>query len=221
MGVSETGRTEVKVVIAGITFLEDKIESLTIEKNLLGDKGLAIGMCNSAQLDVSVWTDGKAIPKAAKIEPFVRTVNGTNVGAWIPKGVFYVSERAVEFDGNKTTFHAYDSMRKASVKMIPDGESIGQWPLSMREVANEIAERIDVELEDETTVSNTYEVGYPSDYTMLELMSHIAAAHGGNWIITDKNKLRLVKVGDIPTETFRMVTEVGDPIQIGDDLIRG
>ena len=46
-------------------------------------------------------------------------------------------------------------------------------------------------------------------------------ADGGNWIFTDEGKLYLRPVGDEPEETFYMVTEHGNPIEIGGLLIYG
>ena len=40
--------------------------------------------------------------------------------------------------------------------------------------------------------------------------------YGGNWIITDENKLRLIVLGDIPAgDTSLLVDQYGDFITIG------
>jgi hypothetical protein len=44
----------------------------------------------------------------------------------------------------------------------------------------------------------------------------IAAAHGGNWVITDEGKLRLIPLGSAPAETNNLVTEHGDTITFGE-----
>ena len=54
---------------------------------------------------------------------------------------------------------------------------------------------------------------------MREILGYIAAAHAGNWIITDAGELRLVGFADIPPETFYLVTDHGDPIVFGDTRI--
>ena len=85
----------------------------------------------------------------------------------------------------------------------------------MSPVASACAEKMGVEIDERTSISSAYEISYPTDYTCRELLQHIAAAHGGNWIITDAGKLRLVILGDLPDETSVLVDEYGNVITFG------
>lgn len=50
---------------------------------------------------------------------------------------------------------------------------------------------------------------------MTEVLEFMAIANAGSWIITDKGELLLLKYGDIPPETYYLVTEYGDAITFG------
>ena len=51
--------------------------------------------------------------------------------------------------------------------------------------------------------------------TMWNVLCGIAVSNCGSWVITPDGKLRLLRFGDIPTETNYLVTESGDAITIG------
>ena len=51
--------------------------------------------------------------------------------------------------------------------------------------------------------------------SMRQVLGYIGAMYGGNWVITDENKLRLIVLGDIPTPTNYLITQNSDIILIG------
>ena len=62
-----------------------------------------------------------------------------------------------------------------------------------------------------------YTVEYPNDYTMREALGFIAAAHGGNFIITDAGRLLLHTTAALPAETnFLVESETGGAILLGE-----
>lgn len=65
-------------------------------------------------------------------------------------------------------------------------------PRGRKLLVADIASRIDVEVDSRTVINESYVIEYPNDYTMREILCHIAAAHAGNWIITADGKLLLV-----------------------------
>ena len=73
-----------------------------------------------------------------------------------------------------------------------------------------------VELDSRTALNGSYQVEYPNDYTMREVLGYIGAVNGGNWNITETGKLRLVRLNELPPETFLLVTENGSPIRFGE-----
>ena len=68
--------------------------------------------------------------------------------------------------------------------------------------------------------SSDPESGTGDYYSIRQELQWIAAAHGGNWIITGEGKLLLVPLLSMPEETSRLVTEYGDAITLGGVKIR-
>lgn len=99
-------------------------------------------------------------------------------------------------------------------------EDVGEWPRGMKALVADIASRIDVEVDSRTVINESYVVEYPNDYTMREILCHIAAAHAGNWIITADGKLLLVPLFTaMPPETYYLIEDSGSAIVFGEDRI--
>ena len=194
--------------IAGVAYYKDKIVEHNADDALFEDFG--IGNAYIASLKLGVYADD--IPKGAKIERFVRLVNGDQVSEWIPKGVFYANRRAD--DDGFWTVEALDGMRKAEIVWEP--RQTLNFPLSMISAVNEFARIMGVEVDDRTEINEAYTIDYPAnDYTIRSILQFIAAANGGNFVMTDEGKLRLVPMLSAPEETSNLVTERGAVILIG------
>ena len=168
------------------------------------------GNATIASLTLSLFADN--IPRGATIKRFIRLRNGDQVSEWLPKGIFYISRRS-EDDG-RWTVEAFDAMRKAEVVWIPD-QSLS-FPLSMPDAVKEFARIMGVEVDPRTSLNAAYTIDYPAnDYTIRDELRFIAAAHAGNWVITDVGKLLLVPLMSEPEETNYLVTEHGDAITFG------
>lgn len=173
-----------------------------------------IGNAVTAKLTLSLFAE--AIPRAAKIKRYVRLVNGTQTSEWLPKGVFFTNRRSEE-DG-RWTLEAFDSMRKAEVVWTPD-QSL-TFPMPMPDAVREFARIMQVELDSRTVLNPSYLIDYPAnDDTIRDELCYIAAAHGGNWIMTGEGKLLLVPLMSMPPETHYLVDEYGDSITFGGDRI--
>lgn len=176
---------------------------------------LGIGNAYIASLSLGLYADD--IPKGAEIRRYVRLVNGDQVSEWLPKGVFYANRR-VEDDGYWTV-SAMDGMRKAEIVWEPDQSLV--FPLPMSAAVAEFARIMGVEVDGRSEISSAYTIDYPAnDYTIRNELSFIAAAHGGNFVMTDTGALRLVPLLSMPEETNRLVTERGAAILIGGVAIR-
>ena len=168
------------------------------------------GNATIASLTLSLFADN--IPRGATIKRFIRLRNGEQVSEWLPKGIFYISRRS-EDDG-RWTVEAFDAMRKAEVIWDPD-QSLS-FPLSMPDAVKEFARIMGVEVDPRTKLNAAYTIDYPAnDYTIRDELRFIAAAHAGNWVITDAGKLFLVPLMSEPEETNYLVTEHGDAITFG------
>ena len=210
-------RKEVQAVIDSETYGEDRIVSLSTSANLFPEDTMSIGGAVAKEIELTVRAPGD-IPRMAKIVPSYRLVNGSQASEWIQKGVYYIDTRSTDEVSGALTIHGYDDMLKAEQVWQPD-QSL-TFPMTMAAAAQEIAGLMGVTIDPRTVLSTAYMVDYPADdYTLRDVLRYIAAAHAGNWIMTDAGQLRLVTFGEIPEETNYLVAENGSAITFGGDRI--
>ena len=207
-------RMESIAIINGVEYTA--ISAPLINRALFTDN-LSVGNCISSTLKLSILTDDK-IGKAAKIVIKARITNDVEYSEWLEFGTFYIDNRSV--DSGLVTVQCYDSMLKASQtygdETNPE-DRIG-WPKTMKTCVNEIAARIGVEIDPRTVIKTTapYQVPYPNKMSMMQVLGYIGACHGGNWVITPENKLRLVPLLSPPAETFDIIDHDYNKIYTGD-----
>lgn len=186
--------------IDGVWYGQDQIVEHSYDGGLFEKFG--IGSASVGQLTLSFFAE--SVPKGAKIERFIRLKNGEDVSEWLPKGVFYTNRRAS--DDGYWTLEAFDTMRKAETVWEPDQNLT--FPMTMPAAAAEFARIMGVEIDPRTELNNAYTIDYPTDeLTIRDELAYIAAAHGGNWIMTDTDKLYLVPLLSAPPETHYLVDE--------------
>lgn len=211
-------RKEVKLVIAGVTYGEDKIvdASLRIDGGLYSDFG--IGSCCARQIDFEIYPQG-TIPRQAKIEVYMRLRLGEQVSEWIPKGVFFFSTRKTDRITGVLSVHGYDAMLKAEETWLDSNYDAKTWPMPAATAAADIAARMGVAVDSRTVLDAAFPMQYPvddkGDMTMREALGRIAVANAGNWTITDEGKLLLVGLNSMPAETHYLITETGSAITFG------
>ena len=194
--------------INGIWYGPEREVSHSVSSALFEKFGF--GNATISQLKLSLFTED--IPKGAAIKRFIRLRNGDQVSEWLPKGVFFTNRRS-ENDG-LWTIEAFDAMRKADAVWVPD-QSL-EFPLSMPDAVAEFARIMGVEVDPRTVLNAAYTIDYPAnDYTIRDELRFIAAAHAGNWIITDIGGLLMVPLLSIPDETNYLVTQHGDAVTFG------
>lgn len=228
-------KTEFKAVINGATYTYGAIKSAQITKSMM-DK-LTIGQATSAMLDMVFRPEG-TIPTAAKIECYVRLTNYEHttlvmdeagniiktddgyilagaysvVTDWIPFGTFYIDTREIAANG-LMTITAYDRMLAAEQE-FPNSAGT----MTMNAAVAYIASALGVETDSRNQIA-PYSIDSPVGlYTMREVLSGIAAASGGNFIITEDNKLRLVRLASPATvDTTRVASydALSDMVTIG------
>lgn len=212
-----TARKQVQIVIAGVTYGEGQIVSLSTTSGMFAEDTMGIGGAVAKEIDLVLRQPG-TIPRMAKMIPSYRLVKGTQASEWIQKGIYYIDTRSTDEVTGVMTIHGYDDMLKAEQVWEP-AQSL-EFPMPMDDAVNVIAGLMGVTLDHRTQISHTYTIDYPAnDYTLRDVLRYIAVANAGNWIITDDGKLRLVSFGEIPTETNYLVEEGGDAITFGGDRI--
>ena len=205
-------QVDFKAVISGKTYTYGEIKSARITKSMM-DK-LTIGQATSAMLDMVFEPDG-TIPTAAEIKCYIRLKDyGEEVTDWLPFGTFYIDTRSTDAYG-WMTITAYDAMLKAEQDYI---DNSGTYPMAMSDAVSFICGKMGVELDSRSQIA-PYTVDSPTEvYTMREVLCGIAAASGGNFVITEEGKLRLIRLAsptnsdDVPVMSCDIL---GDTVTIG------
>lgn len=207
---------EQKINIAGVDYGEDTLVSMSTTGGLFAAGTLSVGGTVAREINVTLWNVSGTIPKMAKLIPYYRISNGTHTSEWIQKGVYYIDTRTLE-DG-LLTIHGYDDMLKSEQVWEPDQSLV--FPMPMTQAVSIIAGIMGVEIDARTVLNSSYTIDYPAnDYTLRDVLGYIAAANGGNWIMSDTGELWLVRLNELPTETFLLCDEDGDAISFGGDFI--
>lgn len=205
--------TEVKLNIAGQEYTQSNIISVSISGGLFDSPG--IGNVNARQIDMEIIPIG-TIPRQAQIQVFARVCVDNLQSEWIPKGVFFFSTREMDKVSGILTVTGYDAMLKAENVWLNEDYVYDNWPMPQETAVADIAQRMGIEVDSRTVLSDDFPVEYPvdedGDLTMREALSFIAVSDAGNWIITDEGKLRLIRFDDLPEVEGVLVTEHGAPI---------
>ena len=213
-------KTEYRLVINGKEYLGDHMQGTpTITKPLL-EKPTIGRVCSSTLSAVIKPYSDTAIPKAARVYAYCRLVGADGTATdWLPQGRYYISSRSGK---TNITLTMRDEMLKAGRTYI-DKSSL-EWPASQIDVVKEIAALMGVPLDPRTSLLEG--AGYmvdtiDGDALMSEVLAGIAACNGGNWIMTESGKLRLVPLASPRSavaqkfaKTYRSYTDVGNPVTI-------
>lgn len=173
------------------------ISAPRVDRAVMGTP-LTVGGCTSATLNLSILTDD-SIAASTPIVILGRLTDGVNNSEWLEFGTFYINQRDTSYEG-LITVSCYDAMLKANQTYLDGNDNSANWPKTMKSVVEEIAYRIGVSIDPRTqiNVGDDYIVPEPIDLTMMQVLGYIGACHGGNWIITEDNALRLVPLASAP-----------------------
>lgn len=183
-------------------YYEDNIQGTPIiEQPLI--KEPMIGRCCTATLTLTLRGVASAnIPKAAKIIVDTRVKNATTLSGWLTLGRFYVSKR--KDYGEILALTCRDSMVFAG-KKYADLTAFEEWPQRMYAVAQEIAGIMGVTFPADVVNSDVYMADAPNEDTLIsEVLGWIAAAHGGNYIISPDGVLKLVRLPSTGTPVLSL-----------------
>lgn len=195
---------EVKAKIGNAEYTA--ISAPIIDRSLM-PSAMSVGNCISASMKVTIRTDAE-IPAAAAVQIHVRLTDGATYSEWKNFGEFFISKR--ETDRGLTSLECFDAMMKATQRYVDPTSSTDDrigWPKSQKACVDEIAKRIGVTVDSRTVIETdeAYQIDYPTNYTMMDVLGFIGACHGGNWIITPDKTLRLIPLTSPPPETFDIV----------------
>jgi len=195
---------EAKARINGVDYRA--ISAPKIHRALMTEP-LSVGNCTAATMHLSILTEDR-ISAENPVTILGRLRNSKNqYSEWLEFGTFFINQRDTSYDG-LITIDCYDAMLKANQRYV-DGSADNSvdWPKTMKSVVEEIAYRIGVAVDPRTRINTgpDYVVPYPAGKSMIQVLGYIGACHGGNWIITEENRLRLVPLVTSPDETFHII----------------
>ena len=188
-------QTEYKFIIDGVEYTGADVKGTPVISKPLLDKP-AIGRCCTASAKLTIYPKG-IIPQAATINAYcrLRSLSSATVTDWIPQGTFFISQRSGK---NPQELSCLDAMIKAGVTYL-DKTAFDTWPQPMADVVDDIADIMGITVDPRTEIltGSDYSVDYPNEDVLIsEILGMIAAAHGGNWIITEAGALRLIPLAD-------------------------
>lgn len=174
----------------------DKISAPKINRSLNGS-ALSIGNVNTATLEVSILTDD-TIPLGAKVVVLGRLTTDSMQTDYVSFGTFWIDRRSYGY-GGLVSLTCYDAMMRANTLFNYTAEGI-LTTKTMADVVEDVATRIGVDIDGRTSILEDeagtehplYLMTPPTDMNMSEALGYIGQVNGGNWIITEENKLRLV-----------------------------
>lgn len=216
---------EIRLDIAGTTYREDVIVSLSTHRELFSGAP-SVGNCVSGELNATLTVSTSDIPRNAEIVPYIRE----DGGEWVQKSRFFVFSREVDKVTGWVSIVAYDAIFRASAYFANAGDQ-GQWPRTDITVMQQIATRTGAAINAETVtaMNKAYPVQYPGivlesgskkidgsgALTMRDVAGRIASYYGGNWIIDNNGEWRLILFGDIPADADYLITENTEIIVMG------
>ena len=190
----------------------------------LGQNALSIGNTITATVQFSVErVEGVTIPNTSAAVVKVRYVDGERATEWLTTGVFYVSRRQKNVVSDVLDFQGYDAMITADAPF----PSLTGFPKAMNSVVMEIAHNMGVEVDGRTwtdfPTGNDYYVPLPTNgEKMIKVLGYIGGVCGGNWVITPRNKLRLIPLvsasGAVNAENKPEIAAIMGGITTGEDM---
>ena len=189
-------KTEYRFVVNNVVYTGADIQNTPVLSKAFADR-LSIGVCCSGTLRLVLREKANVtIPKAASVVAYCRLTapDGTDPTDWVEQWHYFISSRSSQ--NGILTLSCRDLMLKARSSYW-DKTQIKTWPATMAAVVNDIAAAMGVAVDSRTQIQTgtAYKVTEPDGKaTMMDVLSGIAAAHAGNFIITEAGALRLITI---------------------------
>lgn len=212
--------TQTRVIFGnGDTYDIGNIYGASLDYSVLPNNVPGVGGTNAKQLSVTILPKSE-IGRGEQVQVQMRVSVRSGLIAqseWIPKGTFFVDTREISADGLRTTFHCYDAMLKGDADFM-QSTHIDPWDQNTTDadVVADIATILGVPV-DPSNVLGGYTIQRPVDgLTVREVLGYIGALNGGNFIVSEQNKLKLIK---LVSDRSLLATEEHQPILFGNVFI--
>ena len=207
---------EYKTSINGVEYGENVLRTLKTKYEMLQDE-IEVGKAVAGEIDITMNMPSEDIPTMAEIIPYVRVCRENEQSEWLQQGVFYIDTRQRSKNSSNVSvlmIHGFDAMLKAEQSFVSDtitGDSIDT------DMVAEIARIMGVTVDPRTYALMTkgYTIPLPTGYSCREVLSYIASAYVGCFVMSDTGELRLVSLLELPPETNYLINENADAIVFG------
>lgn len=196
---------EYKIEIGLDTYTQSDIYGTPQISQSLFDK-FSAGNAVAGTLKVTLKPTG-SIPTMARLDVYFRVKNSVQTSLWYPKGKYYIDTRKLDHDGY-LSLECYDAMLKSEYTFMESGTWTATTALA---TLGMIASDMGVSIET-TTVNHMTDNPMTIDYvpvigengtTGRDMLKYIASMYGGNFIIDEEGKLKLILLID-PKKTASM-----------------
>lgn len=189
---------EVNIVRGQTVYGMNDIISATVHQSLLGERpGPCVGGAVSARCSITIREASANWPRMASFEVRVRlcSADGLQVSEWLSLGVFLTDQRREEKYGN-LHIEAFDAMLMLDqywTDRITPASMPANWPITAAQAADLLELATGIQLDSRDVLDDTVAfIGLDTLRTAREVWADIAAAQGGNAILTPEGKIHIV-----------------------------
>ena len=185
---------EVNIVRGQTVYGMNDIISASVHQSLIGERpGPSVGGTVSARCSITIREESVNWPRMASFEVRVRlcSADGLQTSEWLSLGVFLTDQRSKSKYGN-LSIEAFDAMLMLDqywTDQIPQSSMPESWPITAAEAASLLVQATGIQLDSRDVLDDTVAfIGLDTLRTAREVWADIAAAQGGNAILTPEGK---------------------------------
>ena len=177
-----------------VTYGMDKLKSVHIKPLLFAINGPSIGNACSAECDIVFMETSSNWPRMAEFEVQIQIASIDNLvtSEWISMGTYITDERAKTITGDLQII-GYDKMLETEQSWTDKITVPSEWPITAKAWCDLVEDAGLVTFDSRNVIDDTAPfIGLDTTSTIREKLKDIAAAHGGNFVMTADGELRLV-----------------------------
>ena len=193
---------EVEVIRGATTYDINDLISIKINPKLFDGSGPSIGNAYSSACTIKLIESSANWPRMAEFSIRIRlsSADGLTKSEWLPMGTYYTDTRKEEKNGY-LIIEAFDGMllnEQYWTDQIDPEDMPSTWPITSKAWIDMIEDAGLIEVDSRSVIDDTVPlVGLNTGSTIRDCLKTIAAANGGNWVMTFEGKLRLVPLFSI------------------------
>lgn len=186
-----------KIIIDEVEYSSEYIydKSISLISPLFDKPTLTVGAFPSSTFKVKLKVPSSSITKGAPIEFYYKYFDEIEDSEWILKFTGKVTSRSKQTD-EITVIEAMDAAANYDVFLDIFPTEIEAYPANTIEVIELCADHLGVEIDNVEAIYDSDIVEFPNELTIIEVAKNIAKLSGGNFIITEENKLKLILVNE-------------------------